>query len=80
VASADSATSVGKAVSRTVDELADRGRDVYARARDVVARAGDDIDRVAGEATSRVDKGLTAAADAAAAKARRVDQYAADRS
>ncbi len=45
---ADSATSVGKAVSRTVDELTDRGRDVYARARDVVARAGDEIDRVVG--------------------------------
>jgi gas vesicle protein len=77
---ADSASSVGKTVSRTVDELADRGRDVYARARDVVARTGDEIDRVAGEATNRVDKGLTAVADAAAAKSRRVDQYVADRS
>lgn len=77
---ADSAASVGKTVSRTVDELSDCGRDVYARARDVVARAGDEIDRVAGEATNRVDKGLTAAADAAAAKSRRVDQYVANRS
>jgi gas vesicle protein len=77
---ADSAASVGKTVSRTVDELTDRGRDVYARARDVVVRTGDEIDRVAGEAMNRMDKGLTAVADAAAAKSRRVDQYVADRS
>jgi gas vesicle protein len=86
---ADSAASVGKAVSRTVDELADRGREVYARARDVVSRAGDeidragnDIDRIAADAANKVDKGLTAAADVAVAatKPRRVDPLVAGRS
>jgi gas vesicle protein len=77
---ADSAASVGKAVSKTVDELTDRGREAYARARDVVSRAGDEMDRVAADATKKVDKGLTVAADTAAAKARRVEQYVPDRS
>jgi gas vesicle protein len=72
---ADSAASVGKAVSKTVDELTDRGREAYTRARDVVSRAGDEMDRVAADATKKVDKGLTVAADTAAAKARRVEQH-----
>src|SRR6202048_1721498 len=50
---ADSAASVGKAVSKTVDELADRGREAYTRARDVVSRAGDEIDR-AGDQIDRM--------------------------
>jgi gas vesicle protein len=77
---ADSAASVGKAVSKTVDELTDRGREAYTRARDVVSRAGDEMDRVAADATKKVDKGLTVAADTAAAKVRRVEQYVPDRS
>jgi gas vesicle protein len=76
---ADSAASVGKAVSKTVDELADRGREAYTRARDVVSRAGDEIDRVAADATKKVDKGLTVAADTAATKSRRVESYVGDR-
>jgi len=76
---ADSAASVGQAVSRTVDELADRTRDVYTRTRDVVSRAGDEIDRVAADATKRVDKGLTVAADTAGTKSRRVESYVGDR-
>ena len=76
---AGSAASVGKAVSKTVDELADRGREVYTRARDVVSRTGDEIDRVAADATKKVDKGLTVAADAAATRSRRVESYVGDR-
>jgi gas vesicle protein len=72
---ADSAVGVGKAVSKTVDELADRGREVYTRARDVVSRAGDEIDRAAADATRKVDKGLTVSADTAATKSRRVESY-----
>jgi gas vesicle protein len=86
---ADSAASVGKAVSRTVDELADRGREVYARARDVVSRAGDELahaggemDRMAADAANKVDKGLAVAADVAATatKPRRVEPHVASRS
>ena len=84
---ADSAASVGKAVSRTVDDLADRGREVYAGARDVVSRAGDEldragseIDRMAADAANRVDKGLAGAADVAATKPRRVEPHVAGRS
>jgi gas vesicle protein len=77
---ADSAAGVGKAVSKTVDELADRGRDMYTRGRDVASRAGDDIDRMAEDAAKKMDKGLTVAADAAAAKSRRVESYVGDRS
>src|ERR1700716_949038 len=62
---ADSAASVSKAVSKTVDELADRSREVYTRARDVVSRAGDEMDRMAEDATRKMDKGLTVAADTA---------------
>ena len=76
---ADSAASVGKAVSKTVDELADRGREVYARARDVVSRTGDEIDRVAADVTKKLDKSLTVAADTAATKSRRVESYVGDR-
>jgi gas vesicle protein len=77
---ADSAASVGKAVSKTVDELADRSREVYTRARDVVSRAGDELDRVATDATKKMDKGLTVSADTAATKSRRVESYVGDRS
>jgi gas vesicle protein len=76
----DSAASVGKAVSRTVDELTDRGREVYARARDVVSRTGDEIDRVAAGAANKVDKGSTVALDVAATNARRVEPHVAGRS
>jgi gas vesicle protein len=76
---ADSAASVGQAVSRTVDELTDRSREMYTRARDVVARAGNEIDRMAADATKKVDKGLTVAADTAATKSRRVESYVGDR-
>src|ERR1700716_1561304 len=58
---ADSAVGVGKEGSKTVDELADRGREVYTLARDVVSRAGDEIDRAAADATRKVDKTLTVA-------------------
>jgi gas vesicle protein len=86
---ADSAASVGKAVSRTVDELTDRGREVYARARDVVSRAGDEvdragdeIDRVAADAAKKADRGLAVATDVAVAatKPRRVEPHVAGRS
>jgi gas vesicle protein len=72
---ADSAASVGKAVSKTVDDLTDRGREAYTRARDVVSRTGDEIDRVAADTTKKIDKGLTVAGDTTATKPRRVEQY-----
>jgi gas vesicle protein len=47
---ADSATNLGQAVSKTVDEVSDQGRAVYDRVRDVASRAGTFVDRVAGQA------------------------------
>src|SRR3954465_5564047 len=45
---AESAATMGQAISKTVDGWAERGREVYNQARDVATRAGDEVDRVAG--------------------------------
>jgi gas vesicle protein len=59
---ADSATSVGEAVTKTVDVWSEQGRAAYDRVRDVASRAGDLIDRMGSDA----DKPAAAATDSAA--------------
>jgi len=43
----DSATNVGQAVSKTVDEWSEQGRAFYDRVRDVASHAGEVVDRMA---------------------------------
>ena len=54
----EAATSVGKTVSKTTDDLMKRGRDFYDRARDVASRADGELHRVAGSAAKSVDASL----------------------
>jgi gas vesicle protein len=69
---AESAANVSRAVSNTVDDLAEtgreayqRGRVVYERTRTAVNRAGDTIGRLASDTAKDVSETLTAAADPA---------------
>jgi gas vesicle protein len=78
---ADSAATVGQAISKTVDGWTERGRDAYDRARDVATRAGDEVERMAGDAArmagdaaKSVEKTLNVAGDMAAGAAKRVDK------
>lgn len=48
---AQSATSLGNAVSQTVDGIAQRGRAVVGRARSVASRVRSDIDRATNDAS-----------------------------
>jgi gas vesicle protein len=66
----DAAANVGKTVTKTTDDLVQRGRDAYGRAREVAARAGDGINQVASAAAKGFDEGLDAARDAVAERAR----------
>lgn len=65
-----SARRTGKAVAKTVDELTERGREVYEGAREVVTRVSDEGERVAADLSKQVDKGLAAASDLTAARRR----------
>jgi gas vesicle protein len=47
----DSAKEFGQKASKTVNDLADRGREVFDRAREVMTTAGDQFTHVAGEAS-----------------------------
>jgi len=47
---ADSATSAGQAMSKTVDDWSEQGRVAYGRVRDAASRAGTFVDRVAADA------------------------------
>jgi len=47
----DTARDFGQRASKTVNDLADRGREVFDRAREVMNTAGDQINQVAGEAS-----------------------------
>ena len=69
---AESAANVSRNVSKTVDDLAEsgreayqRGREVYERTRIAVNRAGDTIGRVASDTAKDVSETLTSAADTA---------------
>jgi gas vesicle protein len=70
---ADRAATVGKAVSETIDEVTEAGREAYEQARDVVVTTADGIDRLAGEAAKSVTKGLSVARDMAPGRSRRAD-------
>ncbi len=72
---ANSAANAGEAISKTVDEWTERGRDVYDRARDVASRVGDEVDRVAADGARTVESTINAAGDKAAEAMRRADQY-----
>ena len=62
-----SARRAGRAASRTVSDLTERGLDAYESARDGVTHASDEIERVATQASKQIDKGLTAVRDLASA-------------
>jgi len=46
----ETARDLGQRASRTVNDIADRGREAFDRAREVVSTAGDQINQVAGDA------------------------------
>jgi gas vesicle protein len=69
---AESAADVGRSVSKTVDDLAEtgreayqRGREVYERTRTAVNRASDTLGRLASDTAKDVSETLTGAADTA---------------
>jgi gas vesicle protein len=69
---AESAANVSRTVSKTVDDLAESGRDAYQRGREVyertrtaVNRAGDTVGRLVSDTAKDVSETLTAAADTA---------------
>jgi gas vesicle protein len=68
---ADSASDVGKAVSRTIDGVAAAGRGAYGQAREVISTAGDTLDRLSGEAARIAEQGLAAARAMAPGRVRR---------
>jgi len=59
------ARDVGQRVGKTVNDLADRGRDAFDKARDVVTNAGDQINQVASDAAKSAGNAANAAANAA---------------
>ena len=74
---ADSATSVGKAVSKTVDTWTEQGRDAYDRVRDVASRAGNLVDRVTADAARTAETTMNFAGDMASEASRRAANTAA---
>jgi gas vesicle protein len=69
---AESAANVSRTVSKTVDDLAETGRDAYQRGREVyertrtaVDRAGETIGRMASDTAKDVSETVTGAADTA---------------
>ena len=57
---ADSAASVGKKVSDTIDAVADAGRDAYQQARDVAVTASDEFGRLAGDLGRSAERSASA--------------------
>jgi len=53
---AGQARDLSQRVSKTVGDLADRGRDAFDRARDVVVNAGDQVDKAANDASKAIDR------------------------
>jgi len=77
---AQSAAGMGEAISQTVDEWSDKGREAYDRARDAASRAGDQISRMKGDAEKAVgdaaktaENAFDAAGDMASGAARNAD-------
>jgi gas vesicle protein len=69
----ESAANVGRTVSKTVDDLAESGREAYQRGREVyertltaVNRAGETMGRLASDTAKDVNETLTGTADTAA--------------
>ncbi len=60
----------GQRASKTVNDLADRSREVLDRARDVLATAGDQADKVAADASRTVNTARRGAQNVAAAAER----------
>jgi gas vesicle protein len=56
----DSARSFGKTVSKSVDDLAERGRGAVDKAREMASNAGDQLDRVTADATKTIERGRRA--------------------
>ena len=52
-----SAREMGKRVSKTVNDLSDRGREVFDRAREVVTTAGEEIDKATADAAKTLERG-----------------------
>jgi len=63
----DSATNVGQAVSKTVDEWSEQGRAFYDRVRDVASHAGEVVDRMATTVTGAAESASNQASNAASA-------------
>ena len=53
---AGQARDLSQRVSKTVSDIADRGRDAFNQARDVVANAGDQVDKAASDASKAIDR------------------------
>jgi gas vesicle protein len=57
----DTARDMGQRVSKTVTDLADRGREVFDKAREVMNTAGDQINQVASDASKTAASAANAA-------------------
>lgn len=67
---ASSASEAGRRMSRTIDSVADAGRDAYQQVHDVASTASDQIGRMAGD-ISRSAEQTASAVRSAASRARR---------
>src|SRR5262245_42933005 len=54
---ADAAVNFGRSMSKTSDEVMERGRELYGRARDIAARADVEFDRFTKAAQAAVNEG-----------------------
>ena len=66
----DSARQFGERASKTVNDLADRGREVFDRAREVISTAGDQFNQVASDAAKTANTARRGAQNVAAAAER----------
>jgi gas vesicle protein len=66
----DTARQFGERASKTVNDIADRGREVFDRARDVMNTAGDQINQVANDATKTANTARRGAQNVASAAER----------
>jgi gas vesicle protein len=67
----DSARQFGERASKTMNDFADRGREVFDRAREVISTAGDQISQVASDAAKTANTARRGAQNVAAAAAER---------
>jgi len=66
----DSARQFGERASKTVNDLADRGREVFDRAREVISTAGEQFNQVASDASKTANTARRGAQSVAAAAER----------